>query len=129
MAEPLFIISHFKVKKGKTEEFKEYYEKILRIIEANEPRIIAFHGFMNGDGTEATSIQIHPDTESMDFHMKVLRDNWDETFSEYAQLVQQTSVEYYGTPPKSALELALQSGVTQTIESRHVAGLTHAATN
>jgi quinol monooxygenase YgiN len=124
MSAPLIVISRFKVKEGRLEDFKEYYQKIVDIIEANEPQMVAFHGFLNEAGTEMTSIQVHPDTESMDRHMRVLRDNWDESFSQYAQLVQQTAIEYFGTPPASALSLQLQEGVTQTINSQYVAGLT-----
>jgi hypothetical protein len=40
--------------------------------------MIAFHGFVNDDGTEMTIIQVHPDTASMDFHMQVLTDKLDE---------------------------------------------------
>lgn len=46
-----------------------YDKEILKIVETNEPQVIAFHGFLNEDGTEMTSIQVHPDTASMDFHM------------------------------------------------------------
>lgn len=60
MAEPLIFISKWKVKEGKLEDLMRYYKEILKIVEANEPPLIAFHGFVNEDGTEMTSIQIHP---------------------------------------------------------------------
>ena len=39
-----------------------------------------------------TGIQVHPDTESMEFHMQVLKDNWDESFSEYGELLEVISI-------------------------------------
>lgn len=124
MAEPLIVISRFKVKEGKLEDVMRYDKKILRIVETYEPQVIAFHGFLNEDGTEMTSIQVHPDTASMDFHMQVLRDNWDESFSEYGQMLDVVGVEYYGTPSKSALDMDLQSEIPISLNPRHLAGFT-----
>jgi hypothetical protein len=127
MSEPLIVISTYRVKEGKLEDLKRYYKKILEIVEANERQLIAFHGFLNEDGTEMTNIQVHPDTASMDFHMQVLRDNWDESFSEYGQMLEVISVEYYGTPPESALEMDRQGGWGISLKPLHVAGVSRSA--
>jgi hypothetical protein len=125
MAAPLFVVATFKVKEGRAEDLKGYYRKILDIVEANEPRVFAFHGFLNEDETEMTSIQVHPDTDSMVFHMQVLKDNWDESFSEYSEMLETIRVEYYGTPPQSALNFdAGLDGVG--LKPRHIAGFTRA---
>lgn len=126
MAEPLIFISKWKVKEGKLEDLVRYYKEILEIVEANEPQLIAFHGFLNEDGTEMTSIQIHPDTASQDFHMQVLRDNRDESFSEYAQMLEGISFDYYGTPAKGALDMDLESETPLSLNPRHIAGFTRA---
>lgn len=125
MAEPLIVITRSRVKEGRLEDFKRYYEEIMEIIESNEPQVVAVHGFLNEDGTEMTSIQIHPDTASMDFHMQVLMDNWDESYSEYAELIEVVSVEYYGTPSKIALDMDLQNRTPLSINPRYIAGFTH----
>jgi hypothetical protein len=127
MSAPLIVISTFRVKEGKLQELQRYYQKILDIVETNEPQLIAFHGFLNEDGTEMTSIQVHPDTSSMDFHMQVLRDNWDESFSEYSQMVEGIGIEYYGTPPESALEMDVQSEMGLGLKPLHIAGFTRSA--
>jgi hypothetical protein len=54
MAEPLIVVSKFRVKEGKLEDLAKYYKKVLEIVTANEPQLIAFHGFLNEDGTEMT---------------------------------------------------------------------------
>jgi hypothetical protein len=79
-------------------------EKILELIDANEPQLIAFHGFLSEDGTEISSVQVHPDTTSMDFHMQVLKNNWDESFSKYGELLELIRVEYFGKPSKNTLK-------------------------
>ncbi len=53
MSSLLIVISTFKVKEGKLEDLQRYYEKVLDIVEANEPRVIAFHGFPNVESTES----------------------------------------------------------------------------
>jgi hypothetical protein len=60
----------------------------------------------------------------MDLHMQVLRDNWDESFGEYGQILEVISVEYYGTPPQSALEMDLQGEWSLRLKPRHIAGFT-----
>jgi hypothetical protein len=123
VAKPLIVVSTFKVRDGAADALRGYYQRVAGIVEANEPRVIAFNGFLNEDATEMTSVQVHPDAASMDFHMEVLRDNWDESFGEYAELLEQVSIEYYGAPPASALEMdAGREGVR--VKPRHIGGFT-----
>ncbi|MEX0864077.1 MAG: hypothetical protein WD269_04285 [Acidimicrobiia bacterium] len=100
MTEPLIAITRAKVKEGKLADFTGYYKEIVKMVEANEPQVIAFHGFLNEDGTEMTSIQVHPDTASMDFHMQMLKDNWDESYSEYGQMLEASVSSTTGRLPR-----------------------------
>jgi hypothetical protein len=122
MSEPLILVSTFRVKEGKLDDLKRYYKKIMEIVESKEPQLIAFHGFLNEDGTEMTSIQVHPDTASMDLHMQVMRDNWDESWSEYSQILEVISADYYGTPPESALKMDLDADWNTKVKPIPVAG-------
>lgn len=133
MSKPLIAIIKWKVKEGKVEQLKRFYEKLIAFVEANEPQMIAFHGFLNEEGTEMTSIQVHPDTASMDFHMQVMRENWD-LFGEYSQVLDATGSieagnqpEYYGTPPADALEMDIQFGADPILKPVHIAGFTRTA--
>lgn len=127
MTAPLIVVSTLRVKESKLEEIRRYYKKILEIVERNEPQLIAFHGFLNEEGTEMTSIQVHPDRASMDFHMQVLRDNWDESFSEYGQMLEMSTIAYYGSPPESALQMDEQGGWRVSRKPVHIAGFTRSA--
>jgi len=127
MSKPLIVISKFRVKEGKLEELREYYKKILEIIEANKTQMIGFHGFLSEDGTEMTSIQIHPNSASMEYHMQVLKENWDESFSQYSQMVEGTTIDYYGDPPESAIAMNDQSKQILTVNSVYINGFTHTA--
>ena len=72
MAEPFISITTMRIKVGKLDTLKQYSRELLNIFETREPQLIAFNVFINEDGTEMTSIQMHPNTASMDFHMEVL---------------------------------------------------------
>jgi hypothetical protein len=124
MGEPLIVVSTLRVKQGRLEDVTHYYKKILELIEANEPQLIAFHGFLSEDGTEISSLQVHPDMISMDFHMQVLKDNWDEGFSKYGELLELIRVEYFGKPSKNALNMDLQRETPISVKPRYIAGFT-----
>lgn len=126
MTEPLFVVSTFKVKEGHVDDVKKHYKKVLDIVETNEPQLIAFHGFLSEDETEMTSIQVHPDTASMELHMQVLKNNWDQSFSQYGELLEIISMAYYGTPPRTALDFDTGRTYPTGLKPRHIAGFTRA---
>jgi len=72
MSEPFIFIGTHSIREGKLQNLKQYEQELVALVEANEPRLIAFHIFVNEDGTQATTIQVHPDAASMAFHMQVI---------------------------------------------------------
>jgi hypothetical protein len=72
MSPPFIAIATLGIKDGRLEDFTRSYEEVVETVKEHEPRMIAFHGFVNEDGTEMTIIQVHPDAASMDFYMQVL---------------------------------------------------------
>lgn len=125
MPTPLIFVATFRVKEGKVKELKDYYERVSQLVEAREPQLIAFNAFLSEDGTEMTSIQVHPDTESMETHMQVLSELWDESFAEYAEYLEEgLGVAYYGTPAESALAMDREAGVPIDLKPQHLGGFT-----
>ncbi len=124
MSPPLVFVATFKVREGKIEELQGWYNRIAEIVETKEPREIAYNGFVNEEGTEMTSIQVHPDAASMETHMHVLRDAWDESFAEYNALLEGVSVGYYGPAPESAVAMDRDSGLPIDLEPLHLGGFT-----
>jgi hypothetical protein len=86
-ATPFMLVSTFKVKEGSLENLRDFSRRVTELMQATEPRIIAFHCFLSEDGTEMSTIHLHPDVASMEFHMQVQRDNWEETFSQSATML------------------------------------------
>ena len=101
MSGPFIIISNWGVKEGKLEELKRFQRELSKVVEEKEPQLIAFNAFLNEEGTEMTSIQVHPDAASMDFHLKVIQEHLGEAMSAVAEFAEPRGMQYYGTPPES----------------------------
>jgi hypothetical protein len=126
MAAPFIFIGTHRLKEGKLQDLKQYEQELVALVEANEPRLIAFHIFVNDDGTQATTIQVHPDAASMEFHMQVLGQKISQA---YAFLERTEHIEVYGTPSDQVLELIRQlagSGVPLSVKADHLGGFTRA---
>ena len=131
MSQPLIAIATLDIKEGKLEDFTRSYKEVVETVKENEPRIFAFHGFVNEDGTEMTIIQVHPDAASMEFHMQVLRDKLGEHVARALgpDLIEPRHIEYYGPPSDSALAMDRQiPGLAVDIKPMHVAGFTRTTT-
>ena len=80
MSAPFVLISTSSIKEGKLDDYKTFTNKMVEIIEANEPRLRAFSTSSNKDGTTVTTVQIHPDADSMVFHLQIVREKMDTAF-------------------------------------------------
>ena len=106
MATPFIFIGTHTIKEGKLEDFKQYSEELCKFVEANEPRLIHFALYINEDGAEVSVVQVHPDADSMAFHMQVAREH---LVQAYEFLDTTRSVEVYGTPGDALLEQLTQA--------------------
>jgi biotin carboxylase len=125
MSGPFIFIATNRLKERKLEEERRRVPGLCDFIEANEPRLIAFNEYVNEDGTEVTVVQIHPDADSMEFHMNVVRERAERAYAETLDAT--TRIEVYGTPSEAVLEMLRQqagSGVSLTVRRRHLGGFT-----
>jgi hypothetical protein len=125
MSGPFIFIATNKLKPGRLEEEKKRVPELCEFIEANEPRLIAFNEYANDDGTEVAVVQVHPDAQSMEFHMGVVRERAARAYAETLEAT--TSIEVFGTPSDSIFEMLREqagSGVPLSIRRRHLGGFT-----
>ncbi len=133
MAEPVAYVTTFRIKEGKFQDYQRFLAALLKGIEESEPRIIAIHTFANEDGTEMTSIQLHPDAESMDAHMQVLAKTMGqlaEELTDVFQFIELVRAEVFGAPGERASEMdkpLIEAGVPFTFKPRHVDGFTRSS--
>ena len=71
MSGPLINVITYTIKPGKQEEARKRIPELVDFVETNEPRMIAFHAYLDQDGNTLSIVQVHPDAASMEFHMQV----------------------------------------------------------
>jgi hypothetical protein len=122
MSEPLVFTFTMPIKEGKLKEFEHALREAIAFIETREPRVIAFETYIN-DGSEATTILVHPDAQSEDFHNEVAAQAL-KPLNEFMDFTKM-SIAVYGRPSELVLgqmtELA-QSGVTFSLKTNYVGG-------
>src|SRR5439155_11294525 len=101
MSQPFVYVGTIKIKKGKLEEFKKTWPEHVALCETNEPRLIAFHAFLNEEGTEVAIVQVHADSESMKFHMQVISEHF-EWSTDWLEAT--VSDQVFGEPYKGMIE-------------------------
>jgi hypothetical protein len=133
LSEPLIYISTWRIKEGKLEDYKQFTKEFLEIIKAKEPQLIAIHLFLSEDGTEVTSIQVHPDAASMDTHMQTVEKVLGEDMGEWVErvdFIEPKHLEIYGNPSADLLEAdqpLVESGIERSIKPLHLAGFTRSS--
>jgi hypothetical protein len=127
MTEPFIFIGTYTIKEGKLEDFKPYWRDFVDFVEESEPRLIAFNAYVSDDGTEVGIVQVHPDVDSMEFHMKLIREHVERTFAEF--LDRDMGAQIYGAITDSALEIMRQLAgpVPLTVKPHGVGGFTRSA--
>lgn len=74
MAEPLIFLNTYRLKEGMEAEHKAALPEWIEFLESNHPRLLHFGHYVDEAGREAATVQVHPDAESMEFHMKLITD-------------------------------------------------------
>jgi hypothetical protein len=122
MSAPFIVISRSRVKPGKAEAYGLWCEEFCRFVEENEPRLLAFNVYETDDRGISVVVQVHPDAESMEYHLKLYGEKVRETFG-YVDVL---SIDICGEPSE-ALEQWLHHGVADlplTLMRLHRAGFT-----
>src|SRR5438128_4206220 len=83
-----------KLKPGKLEEARKNLAELVDFVETNEPRMIAFHLFLDEEGNTLTTVHIHPDSASMEFHLQVAAKHFATAFDFLESIVGE---QYLGT--------------------------------
>lgn len=125
MSGPFIFIATNRVKAGRLEDEKRRVPELCEFIKANEPRLISFNEYLSEDGTEVGVVQVHPDADSMAFHMEVVRERAERAYAETLDAT--TSIQVYGTPSDTVLEMLRQaagSGVPLSVKPHHLGGFT-----
>jgi quinol monooxygenase YgiN len=121
MSKPIVFISTHKIKPGKLEGFQERNREVARLIQSEKPGTVAFHAYVNEEGTEVSIVHVFPDAEAMEAHMEGVG----ERARDAADFLEFHRLEVYGRPTEKVLETMKQapdSGVTFRIKPEPLSG-------
>jgi hypothetical protein len=122
---PFIFIATNRLKPGKLDDEKKRLPGLVDFVQANEPRLIAFNEYVNEAGTEVAVVQVHPDPDSMAFHMEVIAER---AASAYADTIDSTtSIQVFGTPGSAVIDLLRRqagAGVSLSVKPYHLGGFT-----
>jgi len=93
-------IDHSEVCDGRLDELKTAIKELAEFVKAKEPRIIAYNVYFTEGGKRMTVIHIHPDSASLEFHMKVAGPE----FPKFADFVNMLTINIYGEINEGLLE-------------------------
>ena len=124
MSDLIVSIDWSEVHEGKLEDLQVAMKALAEFVDTNERRPLAYEVYFSGDGTRMTVLQIHPDSASMEHHMRVAATG----FAKVKDLLSLSAIDIYGTPSEALLDLMRQKaqllgGATLAVHDPH-AGFT-----
>jgi hypothetical protein len=117
MPEPINFVDTWKIRDGRLKELKDAARAFVDFVAENEPRVIAYNVYVDEVSGRSTVVQIHPDSESIEQHIKVAGPH----FGRFMELYEPGgTIEIHGRPAGHLLEqmqqIAQQFGVTITVK-------------
>ena len=68
MSEPIVFISHFHIKEGKLESYRQLQGELISQLRADRPRTVAYLAYVSASDSEMTAVHAFPDAAAMDAH-------------------------------------------------------------
>jgi hypothetical protein len=122
MSEPIVFISHFRVKAGNVEAYKELQRDTATLLLSQKPRTLVYLAYLTESGDQITIVHAFADAESMDLQFQGALERAKVGF----ELFEPDGWEIYGRPSDEVLasmrEMAAAFGVTLTLQREYVAG-------
>ena len=122
MSEPIVFISHFLIKEGSLDAYRQLQREVAKALHAEKPRTLVFLTYVRHDGTRMTAVHVFADAESMDRHFE----GADERTAAAYEFLVPDGWEIYGSPSTQVVDTmrdaAKASGVPLAVQAEHVAG-------
>lgn len=120
MPEPIMVVDRSEIRDGKVEELQMAAEHLAEFVASNEARPIAYNFYFDDAGRAMTVVQVHPDSASMEEHMRVA----DAEFRRFADLLMLRTMDVYGAPSETAIaqlgrKVQMLGTATLRIHRRH----------
>jgi hypothetical protein len=116
----------YKVRNGRFGDARKKLAEHTEFIEANEPRLVAFHVYTDEGAGTVSIVQVHHDPESMEFHMKLVAEHIESALNDY--LGETVSTHVYGGAGAPVVDIIRQYDPDTNVVTEHLAGFTRTAT-
>jgi hypothetical protein len=103
-SELIVYVDHSDIHDGRIEDLKEGIRRVVDVIEALEPRLIAYGFHLDEAAGRMTVTAVHPDNASLELHVEVGR----EEFRKLSDMITLTQIEVYGPISEKAREMLKQ---------------------
>jgi hypothetical protein len=121
MNDPIVFISRNRIKQGMLDDFCRHYLDSIPPIEAGKPGTLVQLAYLNEDATEVDIVRLFPSAEALDLQLQGAGERSKEAY----RFIEPTSIEIYGVPSDSALEMMKKiagSGIDVRVNPRFVGG-------
>jgi hypothetical protein len=125
MEGPFIFIATNRLKEGKLDSEKQRLPDLVDFIEANEPQLIVFNEYANEEGTEVSVVQVHPDADSMVFHMKLIAERVANAYADTLEAT--TNIQVFGAPGAAVADMLRRqagAGVPLSVKPHFLGGFT-----
>ncbi len=122
MSEHLIFVGTYAIPEGSFDVFNAANQDMGAFVQAHEPRMISWHTYVNDEHTEATTIMVHPDSASLEYHLQVAGSR----VRAGTQMVRTKRIELYGKASEALLtqlrRLSELSGAWPILVKPHLHG-------
>ena len=123
MAAPFIYVSTHEVVEGRLDDARTSLAEHAEFVEANEPRLVAFHFYADEESSTVTIVQLHPDAASMDFHMQLIAEHITAAAGDYLGAPVRTLVCGDGKETVETIR-SYSPDAPVTVAEEHIAGFT-----
>ena len=128
MNDALVVIDTSKIHAGRLPDVQDAIRAMVQFVETNEPRVIAYTVCVNEDGTRMTVVQVHPDSASLELHMRAAAP----LFQRFNGLIELVTMDVYGKPSDAVMRQLRQKtnslGTATIVVHDSYSGFVRAAT-
>ncbi len=100
MPEPIFFLSHFRIKEGQLDVVRRIASEGAARLHAEKPRTVLFLSYLDADGETISFLHAFADTKSMDLHFEGAVERARAAY----EYLEPLGWELYGSPSAAALE-------------------------
>ena len=100
MPHPIIYVDTSSIRAGKLEQLKAQMSELASFVEEHVPRVLSYAFFLNESETEMTVVAVHPDSESLDYHLTTGKERF-KAFGDYIDLLH---INVYGKVSETVME-------------------------